>query len=530
MRSTEEESRSADELARRLDHRTPTRSRSPPRRATDAASGPGRSSLGRRQVVVGLGLVEVRANVPVVPASARVSHVPQFATKIGFPGRVAPTGSSSPVSVFSVSSVLRRLGAFVTVPFVPVPVIVSGVGRPPPRRRSRRAQCRRRDERASTTTAQSGASGPILTNAAWLPIAYPPANAPKRRRPPVHSFLATDERGAVVVERSASVVVPTRTSWPRRRGRRPLPSKRRAAQPLVKAASAQASRDAPARDARPRRPRRWNDELVAGTASRSPTAPSDEGLGSRSRYARALGRQRLLRRRRRLLHGGHALPRLRRRRLGRPGPAVDDGLAHEAPSRQAFSPATPRRPRSGASGAEPVHSLLARAGRRAGRPAGTSARKRRCWSGPRTTTARARRSSGSPAARRDRRSRGSKACRKTASLPLDIVPVPASMLDGAEGPERAGDRVRARDGAHLPARRRTNVIDHTGEHLLPAIEFDDGTWYREDSRKIAAGSAPPGSTSTRRRAQGGRPVGSEPIPLLGMGRLLKLAWTSRSKA
>jgi hypothetical protein len=37
-----------------------------------------------------------------------------------------------------------------------------------------------------------------------------------------------------------------------------------------------------------------------------------------------------------------------------------------------------------------------------------------------------------------------------------------------------------------PRRRRTDVINHTGEHFLPAIEFDDGTWYREDSRKMAA--------------------------------------------
>jgi hypothetical protein len=37
-----------------------------------------------------------------------------------------------------------------------------------------------------------------------------------------------------------------------------------------------------------------------------------------------------------------------------------------------------------------------------------------------------------------------------------------------------------------PRRRRTAIVAHTGEHLLPAIEFDDGTWYREDSRRMAA--------------------------------------------
>jgi hypothetical protein len=36
-----------------------------------------------------------------------------------------------------------------------------------------------------------------------------------------------------------------------------------------------------------------------------------------------------------------------------------------------------------------------------------------------------------------------------------------------------------------PRRRRTEVITHTGEHYLPAIEFGDGTWYREDSRTMA---------------------------------------------
>jgi hypothetical protein len=37
-----------------------------------------------------------------------------------------------------------------------------------------------------------------------------------------------------------------------------------------------------------------------------------------------------------------------------------------------------------------------------------------------------------------------------------------------------------------PRRRRTDVVNHTGEHFLPAIEFDDGTWYREDSRTMAS--------------------------------------------
>lgn len=34
--------------------------------------------------------------------------------------------------------------------------------------------------------------------------------------------------------------------------------------------------------------------------------------------------------------------------------------------------------------------------------------------------------------------------------------------------------------------RRTAVIEHTGQRLLPAIEFEDGTWYRAPSAEMAA--------------------------------------------
>jgi hypothetical protein len=36
-----------------------------------------------------------------------------------------------------------------------------------------------------------------------------------------------------------------------------------------------------------------------------------------------------------------------------------------------------------------------------------------------------------------------------------------------------------------PLRRRTNVIEHTGQQYLPAIELEDGTWYREESKAMA---------------------------------------------
>jgi hypothetical protein len=37
----------------------------------------------------------------------------------------------------------------------------------------------------------------------------------------------------------------------------------------------------------------------------------------------------------------------------------------------------------------------------------------------------------------------------------------------------------------FPRGRRTEIVEHTGQHFLPAIEFEDGSWYREDSRAMA---------------------------------------------
>jgi hypothetical protein len=33
--------------------------------------------------------------------------------------------------------------------------------------------------------------------------------------------------------------------------------------------------------------------------------------------------------------------------------------------------------------------------------------------------------------------------------------------------------------------RRDKMIEHTGQKLYPAIEFADGTWYREESKDMA---------------------------------------------
>ena len=37
-----------------------------------------------------------------------------------------------------------------------------------------------------------------------------------------------------------------------------------------------------------------------------------------------------------------------------------------------------------------------------------------------------------------------------------------------------------------PVRRKTRdaMVEHTGQRLYPAIEFEDGTWYREESKDM----------------------------------------------
>lgn len=38
----------------------------------------------------------------------------------------------------------------------------------------------------------------------------------------------------------------------------------------------------------------------------------------------------------------------------------------------------------------------------------------------------------------------------------------------------------------FPRGRRREVVAHTGQHFLPAIEFEDGSWYRAHSKEMAA--------------------------------------------
>jgi len=43
------------------------------------------------------------------------------------------------------------------------------------------------------------------------------------------------------------------------------------------------------------------------------------------------------------------------------------------------------------------------------------------------------------------------------------------------------------DRGPWPSRKaRTAMIENTGQTLYPAIEFEDGSWYREDSSNMAA--------------------------------------------
>ena len=37
----------------------------------------------------------------------------------------------------------------------------------------------------------------------------------------------------------------------------------------------------------------------------------------------------------------------------------------------------------------------------------------------------------------------------------------------------------------FPRGRRKDVIEHTGQHHLPAIELEGGAWYRDDSCTMA---------------------------------------------
>ena len=41
-----------------------------------------------------------------------------------------------------------------------------------------------------------------------------------------------------------------------------------------------------------------------------------------------------------------------------------------------------------------------------------------------------------------------------------------------------------RDLGPLRRGKRTEMLEHTGQNLYPAIEFEDGSWYREQSKEM----------------------------------------------
>ena len=60
-----------------------------------------------------------------------------------------------------------------------------------------------------------------------------------------------------------------------------------------------------------------------------------------------------------------------------------------------------------------------------------------------------------------------------------------SVLARPEGARRHGRRVRDRQGAVAAAQHAARiVIDGTGQSAVPAIELEDGTWYREQSAEM----------------------------------------------
>ena len=59
-----------------------------------------------------------------------------------------------------------------------------------------------------------------------------------------------------------------------------------------------------------------------------------------------------------------------------------------------------------------------------------------------------------------------------------------SVLARREGAQGCGHRVRVAPEPWFGAR--STMVEHTGEKRFPAIEFEDGSWYREESKDMAA--------------------------------------------
>jgi hypothetical protein len=65
-------------------------------------------------------------------------------------------------------------------------------------------------------------------------------------------------------------------------------------------------------------------------------------------------------------------------------------------------------------------------------------------------------------------------------------------------------------GPGLPRSKRTTLIEGTGQALYPAIQFEDGTWYREQSREMER-TIREGRLPERAASQASPPAG-EPGP------------------
>jgi hypothetical protein len=62
-----------------------------------------------------------------------------------------------------------------------------------------------------------------------------------------------------------------------------------------------------------------------------------------------------------------------------------------------------------------------------------------------------------------------------------------SLLAGPEGAGRVAGRVRSRQGgSSFKSSSRERTLEQTGQKQFPWIEFEDGSFYRDESKEMAA--------------------------------------------
>ena len=64
----------------------------------------------------------------------------------------------------------------------------------------------------------------------------------------------------------------------------------------------------------------------------------------------------------------------------------------------------------------------------------------------------------------------------------------------------------------MPRSKRTAVIAGTGQKKYPAIEFEDGSWYREESKDMAARISAGNLFEGRETASAATPLAAAPPP------------------